>query len=110
MSVEAKFYVPLPDERWYPMTGSREIVIKAYESRSGDQNILVILEPSDFAGAFIGDKLVSSYIECSGPARRLSGYQYAALVHSLRPDIELPQWMTAEKIKEYMSRTELHSP
>ena len=76
MSVETKFYVSLPDEHWCSITGSQEIVIEAYESRIGSSNILRILEPRDFASAFVGDKSVhmpgmGAVFELQGRSRRI---------------------------------------
>ncbi|NGX28216.1 MAG: hypothetical protein K940chlam1_00391 [Candidatus Anoxychlamydiales bacterium] len=109
MSLKSSFYVQKPmDEYWN--TGIPDYVI---EARPIDKDCLSELEKTD---KFFHDQLEiispeevkkhspvnkRNWIECKGPVRKLSFFDYVTLYHSLAPKIALPeQWEECLRMRE----------
>jgi|688.fasta_scaffold02776_30 hypothetical protein len=86
MNSLTKFYIEVPrDEYWN--TGWTIAIIEAHEHKK-NPNKLKVIAPSSFGYPFV---LKNFFIECSGPAKKLTYAEYVELIHELIPKRPLPK-------------------
>lgn len=86
--ISQNFYVQLPlDEYWN--TSFHWQVIQAEEMPPKEDGVfLKVITPSDFIWERVRK---SEFIVCPGPVRKLDYLTYVQFMHTLRPDLPLPE-------------------